>query len=89
MFSGLGVDVHFAVLKAVLNTLTHFTQSVSVLYIVSFTINEVCVCVCDWSDFVNLLPTLYVSFCLHLIIYHPSLSQTSGSLSAGFSHEEM
>lgn len=43
MFSGLGVNVHFAVLKVALNTLTGFTQSVSVLYIVSFTINEVCV----------------------------------------------
>lgn len=43
VFGGLGVNGHFAVLKVALNTLTRFTQSVRVLYIVSFTINEVCV----------------------------------------------
>lgn len=46
---GRGVNVHFVALKGALNTLTHFTQSVSGLYIASFTINEVCagVCLCQ------------------------------------------
>lgn len=46
VFCVWGVNVHFVALKGALNTLTHFTQSVSVLYIASFTINEVCAAVC-------------------------------------------